>query len=80
MNEDRSRIKSYHHLIALLALLNTACTAPKNTVTQPPVTPADSPAQVVLPTSQTSPQPVSQNNEQLYQSALNTVRLRSKLD
>jgi gag-polyprotein putative aspartyl protease len=70
MNEDRSRIRSYHYLIALLTLLNTACTAPKNTVTQAPVTQADPPAQVVAPTPQTIPQPISQNNEQLYQSAL----------
>jgi predicted aspartyl protease len=66
MNEDRSRINSYHYLIVLLALVNTACNAPKNTVVQPPVTQADPPVQVVTPT----PQTISQNNEQLYQSAL----------
>jgi predicted aspartyl protease len=70
MNEDRSRINRYHYLIVLLALLNTACTAPKNIVTQAPVTQADPPVQVVAPTPQTIPQPISQNNEQLYQSAL----------
>ena len=70
MNEDRSRIKSYHHLIALLALLNTACTAPKNTVIQPPVTQTVPPTSVVVSTPQTSQQPVIQNDEQLYQAAL----------
>jgi predicted aspartyl protease len=70
MNEDRSRIKSYHYLIILLALLNPACTAPKNTVVEPPVTQVVPPAPVVTPAPQISPQPVSQNNEQLYQTAL----------
>ena len=71
MDKDRSRITSYHYLIVLLALLNTACTARKDTVIQAPVTQVDPPAQVVLPDSQTSPQPSSQNNEQLYLKALN---------
>jgi hypothetical protein len=63
MNEDRSRIRSYQYLIILLALLNPACTAPKNTVVQPQVTQTDLPIQVVATASQTSPQPVSQYNE-----------------
>ncbi len=71
MNKDRSRITSYHYLIVLLTLLSTACTAPKDTVVQAPVTQVDPPAQVVLPASQTSPQLSSQNNEQLYLKALN---------
>ena len=69
MNKDRSRIKSYRYLIILIALLNTACNAPEKIVAQPPVTQTDSPIPVV-PTLQASPQPASQNNEQLYQSAL----------
>jgi predicted aspartyl protease len=70
MNEDRSSIRRYHYLIILITLLNTACSTSKNTIVQSPVTQADSPAQVVVSTPQPSPQPVSQNNEQLYQSAL----------
>ena len=70
MDKDRSRITSYHYLIVLLALLNTACTARKDTVIQAPVTQAEPSVQVVS-TPQPSPQPVSQNNEQLYQAALN---------
>jgi hypothetical protein len=70
MNEDRSRIRSYRYLIVLLMLLNTACVAPKNTIVQPPVTQVDPTAQIVTPTSQSSPQPVRQNDEQLYQAAL----------
>ena len=70
MNKDRSTIKSYHYLIVLLALLNPACSAPKNTVIQPPVTQADPPTQVIASAPQTIPQSVSQNSEQLYQAAL----------
>jgi predicted aspartyl protease len=70
MNKDRSRTNRYHYLIALLVLLNTACSAPKDTVRQAPVTQVDPPAQLVVSTPQTSPQLGSQNNEQLYQSAL----------
>jgi predicted aspartyl protease len=70
MNEDRSRINRYRCLIILIALLNSACTAPKNTVIQAPVTQVASPAPAVVPTPETSSQPVNQNNEQLYQSAL----------
>ncbi len=70
MNQDRSRVRNYHHIIILLTLLNTACTAPKDIASQPQVTQPDLPAQVVVPTSKISPQPVSQNNEQLYQAAL----------
>ncbi len=70
MNKDRSRIKSYRYLIILLALLNPACAAPKNIVLQPPATQVVPTAQVVISTSQSSPQPASQNSEQLYQSAL----------
>ncbi len=70
MNEDRSRINRYHYLIALLTLLNTACTAPKNTVVQVPRLQADPAAQVVVSIPQTSPQSGSLNNEQLYQKAL----------
>jgi predicted aspartyl protease len=53
----------------LIALLNTGCTAPEKIVVQPPVAQAD-PLIPVVPTLQASPQPASQNNEQLYQSAL----------
>jgi predicted aspartyl protease len=70
MNEDRSRIRSYHYLIVLLALLNSACSPPKSTVIQAPVTQADLPAQVLVSASQTSLQPDSKYNEQLYQKAL----------
>jgi predicted aspartyl protease len=70
MNEDRSRIRSYYYLIVLLTLLNTACSAPKSIVVQPPITQANPPAPVVAPSPQPSQQPVRQNNEQLYQEAL----------
>ena len=69
MNKDRSRIRSYHYLIVLLALLNPACTASKNTIAQPPVTQTEPSAQIAS-TPQSSPQPARQNNEQLYQAAL----------
>ena len=70
MNEDRSRIRSYQYLIVLLASLNTACTAPKKIAVQAPIIQADTPASVAVPTPQLSPQPVRQNDEQLYQEAL----------
>jgi predicted aspartyl protease len=70
MNEDRSRIRSYRYLIILVMLLNTACAAPKNTVVEAPISQPSPPIAVTSPTIPPSPQPVRQNDEQLYQDAL----------
>ena len=70
MNQARSRIRNYHYLIIPLMLLNTACSAPKTTSVETPSPQPLPPVSEVAVTIQPIPQPVKQNDEQLYQSAL----------
>jgi predicted aspartyl protease len=66
MDRSRSKNRSYCWLLIFLALSATSCSSPKNIVVQDPI-PQPSP---VLPPQQPIPQPVRQNDGEVYQQAL----------
>ena len=70
MNQARSRTRKYLYLIIPLLLLNTACSVPQTTIVATPSPQPLPPVSEVAATVQSIPQPVKQNDEQLYQSAL----------
>ena len=70
MNQARSRTRNYRYLIIPLMLLNTACSDPQTTSVETPSPQPLPPVSAVATTVQPIPQPVRQNDEQLYQSAL----------
>jgi predicted aspartyl protease len=73
MDRSRSKVRSYGWLLMVIALSATACSSPKNIVTQTPIPqPSSAPnsPSVTIPIQSSSPQPIRQNDGELYQQAL----------
>jgi predicted aspartyl protease len=72
MDRSRSTVRSYGCLLMLIVLSSTACNSPKNIVTQTPISPPSAPnlPSNTIPIQSPSPQPVRQNDGEVYQQAL----------
>lgn len=72
MDRSRSTVRSYGCLLMLIVLSSTACNSPKNIVTQTPISQPSAPnlPSNTIPIQSPSPQPVRQNDGEVYQQAL----------